>query len=86
MRIAIGIVIAAPLAFFMGMPFPSGLKMLDSKAKVLVPWAWGVNGFASVAGAVLGTFLAISTGFTFLALIALTGYFLAGVVSGRLRA
>jgi hypothetical protein len=83
-RIAIGILVAAPLAFFMGMPFPTALKKLDNKAKALVPWAWGVNGFASVTGAVLGTFLAISIGFTILAAVALAGYFLAALISRRL--
>lgn len=84
-RILLGLVITAPLAFFMGMPFPSGLKQIHTFAKPLVPWAWGVNGFASVTAAVLGTFLAISTGFTILTFVALICYLLAGVISKQLR-
>ena len=80
-RILLGLAITAPLAFFMGMPFPTALKQLHIRSKPLVPWAWGVNGFASVTGAVLGTFLAISVGFTTLTLIALACYFLAAIVS-----
>ncbi|MHC4158596.1 MAG: spermine/spermidine synthase domain-containing protein, partial [Planctomycetota bacterium] len=76
LRILLGLAITGPLAFFMGMPFPSGLKELHKHSQMLVPWAWGVNGFASVIGAVLGTFLAISIGFTVLTLIALACYFL----------
>ena len=79
-RILLGLAITGPLAFFMGMPFPSALKQLHAHRRPLVPWAWGVNGFASVTGAVLGTFLAISVGFTILALIALACYFLAAIV------
>jgi hypothetical protein len=80
-RILLSLAITAPLAFFMGMPFPSALKQLHARSRPLVPWAWGVNGFASVTGAVLGTFLAISVGFTTLTLIALACYFLAAIVS-----
>ena len=83
-RILLGLAITAPLAFFMGMPFPTGLKQIHAHSRPLVPWAWGVNGFASVSGAVLGTFLAISIGFTALTLIALVCYFLAAVVSKRI--
>ncbi len=83
-RFLIGLAITAPLAFFMGMPFPSALKHLGATGKPLVPWAWAVNGFASVIGAVLGTFMAISFGFTTLTLIALACYFLAAVVSNRM--
>jgi hypothetical protein len=84
-RIVLGLAIIAPLAFFMGMPFPSAIKQLHTSAKGgLVPWAWGVNGFASVTGAVLGTFLAISVGFTTLTLIALACYLLAAIISKQM--
>jgi spermidine synthase len=83
-RMLLGLIITAPPAFFMGMPFPTALKQLHIRTQPLVPWAWGVNGFASVIGAVLGTFLAISFGFTILILIALTCYFLAAIISKQL--
>jgi len=83
-RILLGLAITGPLAFFMGMPFPSGLKEVHKHSQLLVPWAWGVNGFASVIGAVLGTFLAISVGFTNLTVIALACYFLAAIVSKKI--
>ncbi|MHC4333273.1 MAG: spermine/spermidine synthase domain-containing protein [Planctomycetota bacterium] len=83
-RLMLGVLVTAPLAFFMGMPFPTGLKRLAADSQPLVPWAWGVNGFASVTGAVLGTLLAISVGFTVVAFIALGGYLLAAVVSRRM--
>ena len=83
-RLMWGLAIIAPLAFFMGVPFPSALKQLHVHSRSLVPWAWGINGFASVTGAVLGTFLAISTGFTALVFVALACYFLAAVVSKQI--
>jgi len=83
-RMVLGVIITGPLAFFMGMPFPTGLRQVHRHNQALVPWAWGVNGFASVTGAVLGTFLAISVGFTVLALTALACYFLAAIVSRQI--
>ena len=38
----------APLAFFMGMPFPLGLARVSQRAPELVPWAWAANGCASL--------------------------------------
>lgn len=40
-------------AFFMGMPFPSGLMLFSNRTSAGVPWMWAVNGAASVAGSVL---------------------------------
>ncbi|MHC4123528.1 MAG: hypothetical protein ACYSSI_08150 [Planctomycetota bacterium] len=79
-RICIGLGIIAPLAFFMGMPFPTAIKQINIQNHPLIPWAWGINGFASVTGAVMGTFLAISLGFTMLCILALGGYILAALV------
>jgi len=39
-----------------------------------VPWAWGINGFASVVSAVLATLLAIEFGFNAVILLALVFY------------
>jgi hypothetical protein len=66
-RIAISALLIAPLAFFMGMPFPLGLaavEAVEGGSARLVPWAWAINGCASVTGAVLATLLAIHVGFT----------------------
>jgi hypothetical protein len=43
----------------------------------LIPWAWGINGCASVIAAVLATLLAIHLGFTAVVLAALLLYGLA---------
>jgi len=79
-RIVLGVLLTAPLALFMGVPFPSAIKQISIQSKALVPWAWGVNGFASVTGAVLGTLLAISVGFTVLAVAALGCYLFAALL------
>jgi len=78
-KIILSIVLIAPLAFCMGMPFPLGLKRLADRAPDFVPWAWGINGFASVISAALATLLAIEFGFTAVLLLALLFYASAAV-------
>jgi len=73
-RIAISVTLIAPLAFFMGMPFPLGLARVEARDARLVPWAWGINGCASVIGAVLATLLAIHVGFAAVVVAALVLY------------
>ncbi len=73
-RILISAALIAPLAFFMGMPFPLGLARVEATDARLIPWAWGINGCASVTGAVLATLLAIHVGFTAVVVAALVLY------------
>ncbi|HIE50906.1 MAG TPA: SAM-dependent methyltransferase [Armatimonadetes bacterium] len=76
-RILLSLALIAPLAFFMGMPFPLGLRRVATEAPALIPWAWGINGCASVLSAVLATLLAIHFGFSRVVLLALGLYALA---------
>jgi len=78
-KILISTALIAPLAFFMGMPFPLGLtRVADTR---LIAWAWGINGCASVTAAVLATLLAIHFGFTAVVIAALLLYFVAAAAS-----
>ncbi|MDJ0910264.1 MAG: hypothetical protein QNI99_13785 [Woeseiaceae bacterium] len=74
LRILLSVVLIAPLAFFMGMPFPLGLRRVAEDAPGFVPWAWGINGYASVISAVLATLLAIHFGFAVVIALALLLY------------
>jgi hypothetical protein len=76
-KIAASVVLIAPLAFVMGMPFPMGLSELGRHSESLIPWAWGVNGCASVISAVAATLVAIHFGFTVVMMMALFFYLLA---------
>lgn len=78
-KIPLTIVMIAPLAFFMGMPFPLALAKLGEIAPNMIPWAWGVNGCASVVSAVLATILAIAIGFNTVIVFALVLYGVAWV-------
>lgn len=82
-KVAIVLALIAPLAFFMGMPFPLGLARLACEAEKLVPWAFGINGCASVVAAVLATVLAIHVGQFWLLVTALSLYGLAGFTAIR---
>jgi len=74
MRILICVFLIAPLAFCMGMPFPLGLARLADYAPELIPWAWAINGCASVISAVLAALLAIHLGFATVIAVALALY------------
>ncbi len=76
-KIAASVLLIAPLAFAMGMPFPMGLSELGNHSESLIPWAWGVNGCASVISAVAATLVAIHFGFTVVMVMALIFYLLA---------
>ncbi len=67
-RMLAGALALAPLGFFMGTMFPRGLAHLEGRAPQLVPWAWGVNGTASVISAAAAAVLALSFGFRFVIL------------------
>jgi len=82
-KIMISIALIAPVAFFMGMPFPLGLKHVSGIAPDFIAWAWGLNGFASVLSAVSATLLAVEFGFTAVIVAALGCYVLAAVLIER---
>ncbi len=77
LKIAFSLLLIAPLAFAMGLPFPCGLAATADVAGDLVPWAWAVNGCASVIGAVAAALLAVELGFTTVIVMALALYALA---------
>lgn len=61
-RTIAAVVFCAPLAFVMGMPFPLGMTMTSRTVPELLPWAWGINGCASVLSAILAVLLAMEIG------------------------
>ncbi len=79
--IAVGLI--APLGFAMGLPFPLGLGRISESAPALLPWAWGINGCASVVAAVMAALLAMHFGFTVLLALALGLYAAAAFLFGR---
>ncbi len=85
-RIIAAVVLLAPLAFFMGMPLVAGLSIVRRIHPQVIPWAWGVNGAASVLGSVVVVVTAMSIGFNLNILIAVVLYLLGMLVLLRFPA
>ncbi|MBI5504743.1 MAG: hypothetical protein HY899_08060 [Deltaproteobacteria bacterium] len=62
-RYALTVVLLLPLGLTLGVFFPLGLLIVREHDELLVPWAWGANGAASVVGSILSIVLAITFGF-----------------------
>jgi hypothetical protein len=73
-------VVLAPLGFLMGMPFPTGLRLVKT-----VEWAWALNAAASVLGSVMAMIIAIHYGLTVTLVCAAVAYLLAAGCSRTWR-
>lgn len=72
-RYLLSVLIISPLGFLMGFPFPLGIRSARRISPNLIPWAWAVNGCASVIGSILAIIIALSYGFS--GVLALAGIF-----------
>ena len=77
-RMALACAALAPLAFWMGMPFPLGLARAARLQPGWLPWCWGVNGFLSVVGAAAAPLFAVALGFGGVIALAVVAYVAAG--------
>jgi spermidine synthase len=73
-RMAIAVGTLVPIGVVLGIPMPTGLRILSLRAPELVAWAWGMNGALSVLGATLAIFIAMNWGFGATLLTASTTY------------
>jgi len=64
LRFGVAVLATFPLAFVLGIPFPAAMSSLGSRARILLPWAWAVNGTASVAGSLGAVLVAMNYGYT----------------------
>jgi hypothetical protein len=74
LRAAAGLLVMAPLAFLMGLPFPLGLRSVAGAGTEGVAWAWAANGFASVVATPLAALIALEFGSQVLFLTAALAY------------
>jgi hypothetical protein len=79
-KLVISGLVLAPLGFLMGMPFPTGLRLVKT-----VEWAWALNAAASVLGSVMAMIIAIHFGLTVTLICAAVAYLLAAVCSRTWR-
>jgi len=61
-KAAASIAILAPIGFLMGMPLPTGMRLLKVHRPDYIPWMWAINGAFSVLGAVLAIAIGIMYG------------------------
>jgi hypothetical protein len=64
----------------LGIPMPTGLRMLAARAPQMMAWAWGINGALSVLGATLAIFIAMNWGFR-VTLLTAAGTYLVGLAA-----
>ncbi|WP_178020437.1 spermine synthase [uncultured Paenibacillus sp.] len=63
-KIIVASILVMIQGFFMGIPFPRGLKRLEESGKEdAIPMMFGINGVMSVMGSVLAVILSMSLGF-----------------------
>ena len=63
MRGLAAVLLIAPLGLLMGMPFPAGLRYVDTFRRELNPWAWGINACATVLGSTICILISSLLGF-----------------------
>ncbi len=81
LKVIIAFVLLAVPSFFMGMPFPSAIKVLDTSRSDQIPWAWGINGSLSVIATAMATLIAVEMGFRVVMFTAMFFYLIAFAVA-----
>jgi hypothetical protein len=80
-KAAISAAVLAPIGFLMGMPFPTGVRLLKAHLPEYVPWMWAINGAFSVLGAVLAIALGIMYGSSYALILGISIYLIALAIS-----
>ncbi|MEO5952465.1 MAG: hypothetical protein ABIQ44_08390, partial [Chloroflexia bacterium] len=73
-RILSVLLLTLPLGFLIGLPFPSGLRIVGAWMPNAIPAMWGLNAMAAVLGSVLASAIAMLFGFQTVLLLAAVFY------------
>jgi hypothetical protein len=73
-RVVCAVVLLAPIGFVLGMPFPSGVRIVRERSPQLLPWAWAINGFLSVFASIGCITLSMAIGFSAVLLVVVAIY------------
>ncbi len=76
-RIAFTMITLAPLGFFMGMPFPLGLRSVGHLDGGYVALGWSLNGLTSVMGSIFAVTLSVAFGFISVWVMGIVSYAIA---------
>src|SRR6266498_3833881 len=82
-RFIVSLLMLGPLGILLGMPFPTGIKAVNTESSAFIPWAWGVNGFFTVIGSVGALILGMALGFKIVILLAALCYLFALLIVPR---
>lgn len=64
LRMLIVILMLVPTGIMLGMPFPSGVRLVQEQCPHLIPWGWAINAFFSVFGSIFCIVLSMAIGFS----------------------
>jgi hypothetical protein len=82
-KVLVSVALISPVGFAMGMPFPTGLALLERVMPASVRWAWAINAASSVMGSAAAMFLAIYLGLQITLTIGGLFYFAAWISAVR---
>jgi hypothetical protein len=74
LRIGVTILLLAPIGLLLGVAMPAGLMHAEATRSDAVPYAWAINGMASVVASVSGVAIALFFGFAVASLVAALCY------------
>jgi hypothetical protein len=81
LKAMVSIAILAPIGFLMGMPLPTGMRLLKEYRPEYIPWMWAINGAFSVLGAVISIMLGIMFGSSEVMILGILIYLVALAIS-----
>jgi hypothetical protein len=76
-KAAVSIAVLTPIGFLMGMPLPTGMRLLKVHRPEYIPWMWAINGAFSVLGAVLAIAIGIMYGSSYAIVLGILVYLIA---------
>jgi hypothetical protein len=79
-RMLVAALMLVPIGVALGIPMPTGMRLLNARAPQMLAWAWGMNGALSVLGATLAIFIAMNWGFR-AALVTAAATYLIGLLA-----
>lgn len=73
-KVVASVMILTPIGFLMGMPLPTGMRVMQSSLTSYIPWMWAINGAFSVLGATLTVIIGIIFGASYALLLGVSMY------------
>ena len=79
-RMLVAVTMLVPIGVALGIPMPTGMRLLSARAPQMLAWAWGMNGALSVLGATLAIYIAMNWGFR-ITLLTASAVYLIGLIA-----